>query len=109
MQGNHDGGDAFEWRIRKGDHYMTHRYLKLALAAAILFAPTSYALADDRAPTDEERAQIEQVLRGEGFTRWDDIELDDGVWEVDDAVGSDGREYDLKLNQQFQITERKAN
>ena len=74
----------------------------------MVFAPTSYALADDRAPTDEERAQIEQMLRGEGFTRWDDIELDDGVWEVDDAVGSDGREYDLKLNQQFRITQRDA-
>ena len=87
---------------------MTHSYLKLALAAAIVFAPASYALADDRAPTDEERAQIEQVLRGEGLTRWDDIELDDDMWEVDDAVGSDGREYDLKLDQQFQIIQRDA-
>ena len=46
------------------------------------------------------------MLRVEGFTRWDDIELDDGVWEVDDAIGADGREYDLKLNQQFEIIER---
>lgn len=87
---------------------MTHLHLNLALVAAIFLAPTSYALADDRPPTDEERARIEQMLRGEGFTRWDDIELDDGVWEVDDAVGSDRREYDLKLDQQFQIIERDA-
>lgn len=75
-------------------------------AAAILVAPTFGALAQDRAPTPEEQAQIEQALRAQGFTRWDEIELDDGVWEVDDAIGADGKEYDLKLNQQFQITER---
>ena len=49
---------------------MTHRYLKVALAAAIVFAPASYALADDRAPTDEERAQIEQALGDQGFQLW---------------------------------------
>lgn len=79
----------------------------LPLAAALLFAPLSSARADDdRPPAPQELAQIEQVLRAEGFTRWDEIELDDGVWEVDDAIGSNGTEYDLKLNQQFQIIER---
>ncbi len=85
---------------------MMHHRFKLALAAAIFVAPVTAALAEDRAPTPEERAQIEEVLRSEGFSQWDDIELDDGVWEVDDAIGSDGNEYDLKLNQQFQIIER---
>lgn len=85
---------------------MTQLHLKLALAAALFLAPISGALADDRPPTPEEQAEIERVLRVEGFTRWDDIELDDGVWEVDDAIGADGREYDLKLNQQFEIIER---
>ena len=84
---------------------MTHTRL-LTLAAAVLIASGSGALADDRPPTPQERAQIEQVLRAEGFTRWEEIELDDGVWEVEDAIGPDGREYDLKLNQQFQITRR---
>ena len=64
------------------------------------------ALADDRAPTAEERERIESVLRAEGFTRWDDIEWDDDRWEVDDAVGADGREYDLELDAGFTIVER---
>jgi uncharacterized membrane protein YkoI len=69
--------------------------LTLAAAAALIASP---ALAD-RAPTPEERAAIEAKLRAEGFTRWESIELEDdeSVWEVDDAVAADGREYDLDL------------
>ena len=66
----------------------------LALAGAV--ATPAWA-DDDRSPTPQERTAIEQVLRSEGFTRWDDIELDDGLWEVDDARTADGREFDLKL------------
>lgn len=71
--------------------------VNLALAAAIAMLATP-ALAD-RAPNAEERAAIEAKLKAEGFTRWESIELedDDSVWEVDDAVGPDGREYDLEL------------
>jgi Peptidase propeptide and YPEB domain len=52
----------------------------------------------DRAPSPEERARIESVLREQGFKSWGEIELDDNVWEVDDAVTADGSKYDLKLN-----------
>jgi hypothetical protein len=34
--------------------------------------------------------------------------LDDGVWEVDDAIGTGGREYDLKIDpQSYAIIEKK--
>lgn len=74
---------------------MKSRSLLLAATLAMLASP---ALAD-RAPTAEERAAIEAKLKAEGFTRWESIELEDdgSVWEVDDAVGADGREYDLEL------------
>lgn len=76
-------------------------------AALLLVAPVMSAWADDRAPTEEERTKIEEALRAEGFTRWEEIELDDdGHWEVDDAVSSDGREYDLKLDANYTIVER---
>ena len=74
---------------------MSPRLLALSAAFALLASP---ALAD-RAPNAEERAAIEAKLEAEGFTRWEGIELEDdeSVWEVDDAVGADGREYDLEL------------
>jgi hypothetical protein len=33
-----------------------------------------------------------------GFARWDDIELEDGVWEIDDARSADGKKYELRLH-----------
>ncbi len=65
------------------------------------------ALADDREPTPDERASIEGVLSGEGFVKWDEIEWDDdGYWYVDDAETADGQDYDLKLDQTFDVIER---
>ena len=74
----------------------------LALTVAPVFA--------DRAPTAEERVRIEAALRQQGFVRWDNIEFDEDeqAWEIDDAVGPDGREYDLKLDpNNLSIIERK--
>jgi hypothetical protein len=73
--------------------------IKQAMLNVILVASALYsgqALAD-RPPTPEERSKIENVLRSEGFTHWGLIELDDGLWDVDDAYAPDGRKYDLKL------------
>jgi hypothetical protein len=68
-------------------------------AAAAIVAPLLIQPAfADRAPTPEERGNIEQKLRSLGFQSWKEIELDDGKWEVDDARHSDGRQYDLKLD-----------
>lgn len=85
------------------------RMIRPLILGIVLATPLSFpAVADDRAPTAEERAQIEAVLEREGFTSWGEIELDDGkVWEVDDAIHSDGREYDLELNPtSLEITDR---
>jgi uncharacterized membrane protein YkoI len=72
--------------------------LRPAFIAAVFAVLATPAFAD-RDPTPEERTRIEAKLAAEGYTRWDDIELEDDrpVWEVDDAVWSDGREYDLEL------------
>jgi Peptidase propeptide and YPEB domain len=51
-----------------------------------------------RPPTPRERAHIEAALLAQGFQRWEEIELDDGHWQVDEAVSFNGREYDLKLD-----------
>ncbi|MGU9978581.1 PepSY domain-containing protein [Phreatobacter sp. HK31-P] len=76
----------------------------LGLTAAASLAP---ARADDRPVTPEERRQIEATLRREGFVRWGEIELDDGRFEVDDAIAADGRKYDLELSRvDFSILKR---
>ena len=76
--------------VRKG------MVISLAAGLCLLLGLPAWA---DRDPTPAERAQIEQVLRANGYSTWDDIEFDDeeGLWEVDDARASDGKEYDLKL------------
>lgn len=81
------------------------KFLPVALAAGILCAGPAMA---DRPPTPEERTKIETVLKQNGFTRWEEIEFDDGLWEVDDAIGADGVEYDLKLDPNtFEILQKK--
>jgi len=72
------------------------------LTAALAAVPLTGALAD-RPPTPEERQIIADVLREEGFTGWGKIEFDDGEWEVDNAIGPDGRKHDLTLNADFVI------
>ena len=74
----------------------------------VIFAGTP-ALAD-REPTPEERFQIEAELQYLGFTSWDDIDFDeDGYWEIEDARGADGHEYDLRLSAEtFEVLEGQA-
>jgi uncharacterized membrane protein YkoI len=68
------------------------------LAAAIL-APLASAEARD--PTPEMRTRIEAALREQGYSAWDDIDVEsDGRIEVDDARHADGKEYDLELDPQ---------
>ncbi|SMH41453.1 PepSY domain-containing protein [Mesorhizobium australicum] len=73
----------------------------LILAAPFVLLVATPALADDRPPTPDERVRIEAALRGEGYTSWGSIELDDNrVWEVDDAIDDEGKEWDLELDTQ---------
>lgn len=78
------------------------------LAAAFALATGAAALADDRDVTAEERTAIEAVLEADGFVRWGEMEYDqdDGYFEVDDAIDAEGREYDLKLDDDYEIISR---
>ncbi len=80
----------------------------LGLAAAILVALAAQSAMAGRDPTPEERPRVEAALRGLGSERWDEIEFEDGVWEIDDARTPDGKTYDLKLRAEtFEVIERK--
>lgn len=69
--------------------------LVLATIVAAMIALPVHA---DEEAGPEDRARIAEALRAAGYDSFEEVEFDDGVWEVDDAVGSDGREYDLELD-----------
>jgi hypothetical protein len=73
------------------------------LAAALCAIPLSVAFAD-RLPDDSERQAIADTLGSAGYSAWGEIEWDDdGYWEVDNAVGGDGKRYDIKLGKSLNI------
>jgi hypothetical protein len=81
-------------RWKRGACWTLGRVACALIIAAALALP---AFADDEAGP-EDRARITEALQAAGYSSFEEVELDDGVWEVDDAVGSDGQEYDLKLD-----------
>ena len=78
------------------------------LALTLVTGLTATARADEKLPPDQQ-AKVEAMLRQEGFTKWKEIELDDGMIEVDDAVDANGKQFDLKLDpKSLAIVKREA-
>ncbi len=76
------------------------RIIPMIAAAGFAVSATVAPAQADRPPTPDERVKIEGALKDAGFSTWKSIEFDDGRWEIDDAIASDGRKYDLKLDRQ---------
>jgi hypothetical protein len=70
----------------------------LAVSAILLAGASSQALAD-RYPDAAERQKLEAALTAAGYSSWGKIELDRGIWEVEDARHSDGKKYDVDLDE----------
>ncbi|MEO8039144.1 MAG: PepSY domain-containing protein [Betaproteobacteria bacterium] len=69
------------------------------MLSAALAGATMYAIADDdRPPTGDERARIVQTLEGMGYKSVGEIEIEGNRIEVEDALHSDGKRYELKLD-----------
>ncbi|MEA1831762.1 PepSY domain-containing protein [Methylobacterium durans] len=73
------------------------RLTAAALALGFATAVSGAALADEKLPPDQQ-TKVEALLKQEGFTKWKEIELDDGMIEVDDAIDANGKKFDLKLD-----------
>ena len=81
------------------------RLLTAAAFAAALALPSA-ALADDD-PSEEEVAKIMEVLTElECEMDEDDIEKEDDGYELDDVFCADGQ-YDIDLDANFEVTNRK--
>lgn len=77
---------------------MKNVVLALGLFAMLATAPlATVAFAGDRPPTSAELSELTQILNDAGFKSWRKIELDDGKWEVEDAVHQDGRVFDVDI------------
>lgn len=90
---------------------MTNRLMLLVTAGALTGLMASPALATHNAHHGHRHhlhdghhkhgkhgnRHIAHKLHHMGFVSWDEIEWDDGYWEVDDARRADGSQYDLKL------------
>ena len=68
--------------------------MKWRLGFVVFALSTAAALA----ATAPDKAKVEAALKAQGFTSWKSIELDEGIWDVEDAVDSTGKKFDLKLD-----------
>ena len=75
------------------------------LAAMLIPGLTALAHADERL-SRAEVAEIEALLDEWGCVGYDEIEKDDGLYEIDDAKCA-GREVDIKLNADFAVVSAK--
>lgn len=69
-----------------------------SLAALMLAAPAPLALADDdyRSPNIS-KAEALEIAEARGMARLDEIELDDGEWEVEGCT-AEGYEIEIDIN-----------
>ena len=84
--------------------YRTPIAASVAALAALAVSTATPSLAGDGhhrhhgAKAHHGHAAVAASLRDRGFVSWDEIEWDDGKWEVDDARRANGARYDLKLD-----------
>jgi len=77
---------------------------RLAILACAAVLAATPVVADEK-PTDEEAAKIKAALAAwgcEGGAYEKETEAT-GVYEIDDAKCKDGRQYDLKLDKDFNL------
>jgi hypothetical protein len=65
---------------------------KFSAFFAILALTTVFAHADS------DQSKIEAALKSQGYKQWKSLTLDHGVWEVDDAIDSAGKQFDLRVD-----------
>lgn len=72
---------------------MNLRPLAIALLASFAIAP---AFAADK-PASLTEPQVRDLLTKQGYTRIDDLEFEDGMWETD-ATSADGNRIDVRVD-----------
>ena len=77
------------------------------ISAPFLVLESTYAV-DDRDATAEERSKVMEVLQQDGCTDVDDIDYIPSLgFEAEDVQCNDGKEYDVYLDDNFNITSKR--
>ncbi len=71
--------------------------MSLALAATPLLAQAQTQQAQDPAKAAMTEPQVRALLTEKGYTRMDDLDFEDGMWETD-ATSADGNRVDVRVN-----------
>jgi hypothetical protein len=67
--------------------------MRFGLSLAILGLTTVAAYA-----ATADQAKAEAALKDQGYAHWKTIFLDNGTWEVDDAINNAGKQFDLRID-----------
>jgi hypothetical protein len=76
---------------------------------SVFFAALALTFGVAYADASADQAKVEAALKADGFTQWKSIVLDNKTWEVDDAINSAGKQFDLRVDADtLKITSRIA-
>ena len=81
--------------------------LAIAMIGFVAIAASRPVLAQGVQAPQISIEQATKIARDAGLTMIREIELDDGKWEVDDAIAADGKKYDVDLSTDYKIIKQK--
>lgn len=70
---------------------------KLSVLIALSAVAVSPAIAQTQATDTMTEPQVRQILADNGYTRIDDLDFEDGMWETD-ATSANGNRVDVRVN-----------
>lgn len=70
---------------------------KLSVLIALSAVAVSPAIAQTQATDTMTEPQVRQILADKGYTRIDDLDFEDGMWETD-ATSANGNRVDVRVN-----------
>lgn len=83
------------------------RFTILTLAiilASLIYVNNSFA---DRDATPEERTKVIEALTAVGCPNIGDVEVEGNYFEAEDVICDDGKEYEIYLDKEMNITKKK--
>lgn len=81
-----------------------HHIASSIVLAGLLWS--GVAAAEQSLPSDKQ-SEVESHLRSDGYSKWDEIGMADGVIKVDNAVDASGKKWDLQLDPKTMKVENK--